>query len=91
MEIRSFIQDNQGKKSSSRAISLLSTVVICTIAVSLVFLGGRTTAPPDAIIYGLVTMALGPIGFNRWREYVNGGSYPSDNRHRHNMNDESYS
>ena len=58
------LNDHAGKKSSSRLMSLLAMLTLCAVALGVVFWEGAE--PSETMLWTLATVAVGPVGFNRW-------------------------
>lgn len=58
------LTDHTGKRSASRATTLLSTFAFCAIAVGTAWLDWKE--PSELMLTLLAGGMLGPIGFNRW-------------------------
>ena len=60
----SMLTDHSGKRSVSRATSLLATITLCLVALNGVWGGGNEPSPQ--LLGILAAVAIGPIGLNRY-------------------------
>ena len=63
-EKSSMLSDHSGKRSVSRATSLLATITLCAVALIGVVGGGEE--PSLELLAILAAVAIGPIGLNRF-------------------------
>jgi hypothetical protein len=62
---KGILNDHAGKRSNSRAVSWVATLVLSAIALGVVFKAG-TEEPSMYLLSALVALAIGPIGMNRY-------------------------
>lgn len=63
MQTKGMLNDHEGKRSNSRAASMLGALGLFLATVGAM---AGANEPSPYLIGALVALAIGPIGFNRW-------------------------